>query len=67
MPAGLVRFLGLFLTATGWVTHVQPLLQQGPAPTDFTGVLFLLGGLLLVVNGGLMLRRAFAPEHALLV
>lgn len=64
LPAALCALLGLFVTATGWTAHVQPLLQRGSAPADLSGVVFVLGGLLLVADGALILRQAFAPRPA---
>ena len=57
VPAALVGLLGLFATGMGWVAHVQPLLRHGPGPADYSGVIFMLGGLLLVTGAALILRR----------
>ncbi len=57
VPAALVGLLGLFATGMGWVAHVQPLLRRGPGPADYTGVIFMLGGLLLVAGTALILRE----------
>jgi drug/metabolite transporter (DMT)-like permease len=56
-PAALVSILGAFVVRTGWQAHVQPLLQRGFGPTDPTGVLFVLGGALLLAVGALLLAR----------
>ena len=58
VPAALVGLLGLFATGMGWAAHVQPLLWRGPGPADYTGVIFMLGGLLLVTGAALILRQA---------
>jgi len=53
-PAALLPLLGVFVIGTGWNAHVWPLLQRGPGPADVSGVLFLLGGVLLLASGALI-------------
>lgn len=57
VPAAVLVLLGVFVVSTGWTVHVLPLLQRGSGPADATGVLFLLGGVFLLVSGVLLLQH----------
>src|SRR4051794_1122040 len=41
-------FLGLVSTVLGTIGHLVPILSGDPAPLDWSGILFVAGGLLLV-------------------
>ncbi len=62
VPASASVLLGLFVVGTGWSAHVRPLMQRGPEPSDPSGVLFLLGGVLLLVSGALLFQRTVAAS-----
>ena len=57
VPAAVLVLLGAFVVRTGWTVHVGPLLQRGPGPADPSGVLFLVGGMLLLASGALLVER----------
>ncbi len=58
LVAAVLALFGAVVVSTGWSAHVWPLLQRGPGPADATGVLFVVGGLLLLASGGLLVQHA---------
>jgi len=60
--ASVLVLLGLFVVGTGWTAHVRSLMQRGPEPSDPSGALFLVGGLLLLVSGALLFQRIVAAS-----
>jgi len=64
VPAALLVLLGVFVIGTGWIAHVRPLLERGPGPADASGLLFLLGGVLLLASGALLQQRAMTSWRA---
>ena len=59
--AGLTGLVGLAAAVEGFVGHVWHLVVGGAAPLDYSGILYLFGGLVLLGTGIAEARGLHAP------
>jgi hypothetical protein len=59
--AAMTGLLGLLATLQGFTGHVWHVVVGGAAPLDYSGILYLLGGLVLLSTGIAEARGPHAP------